>query len=181
MGLVLNNITVSTRTLLVLFICTLSICTSTNSVLVLAYENVNGETLGRCSQDGMALTGFTRNGHCVNRNDDAGSHHICIDMSSNTGGNFCKVTGQPDWCSSSMQCNTGAQLCPVTNWCVCEWAFARYIHAAGGCDKIQNVVCDATNMQALLHYREKESRDPQIKYALECLESKCNINQQMLL
>ena len=55
----------------------------------------------------MALTGFTRNGKCVDRNDDAGSHHVCIDMTSTSGGNFCTVTGQPNWCSESMLCNDG--------------------------------------------------------------------------
>merc|ERR1711907_651419 len=92
----------------------------------LAYTNVNGEPLQPCSSAGMALTGFTRDGHCVAHNDDAGSHHVCIDMSSNTGGNFCAVTGQPDWCSSSMGCHEGGGSCQVKHWCVCEWAFARY-------------------------------------------------------
>ena len=88
---------------------------------VLGYKNVNGGDLKRCSGSGMALTGFTRNGHCVDQNDDAGSHHICIDMKSTQGGNFCTVTGQavPDggWCSSSMQCDGGATgRCPVNHW-----------------------------------------------------------------
>merc|ERR1711908_250454 len=91
-----------------------------------AYLNVKGGALQKCSGQGMALTGFTRTGHCVDQNDDEGSHHICIDMASNKGGNFCAVTGQP-------------------NWCVCQWAFASHLQRAGGCDKIQNIVCDATN------------------------------------
>ena len=45
----------------------------------------------------MALTGFTRNGKCTDLVDDEGSHHICIDLSSTEGGDFCEVTGQPDW------------------------------------------------------------------------------------
>jgi uncharacterized protein (DUF2237 family) len=32
-----------------------------------AYTNVNGGELQRCSGSGMALTGFTRNGHCVDQ------------------------------------------------------------------------------------------------------------------
>ena len=84
------------------------------------YKNVNGGTLKRCSGTGMALTGFTRNGHCVDENDDAGSHHICIDMKSTKGGNFCTVTGQagPDggWCSSSMRCDGAPGRCPVNHW-----------------------------------------------------------------
>merc|ERR1712146_515946 len=77
-----------------------------------------------CSGNGMALTGFTRTGQCVDRNDDAGSHHVCIDMKSNTGGNFCSVTGQPNWCGSQMACDGAG--------CVCQWAFASYLQRAGG-------------------------------------------------
>ena len=36
------------------FLCTVS-----------AHLNVNGTALARCSQQGMALTGFTRTGECV--------------------------------------------------------------------------------------------------------------------
>ncbi|KAL1519042.1 hypothetical protein AB1Y20_003310 [Prymnesium parvum] len=119
-------------------------------VAALAYRNVHGGELERCSGAGMALTGFTRSGHCVDRYDDQGSHHICIDMKSSSGGNFCSVTGQPDWCSSSMPCDGGSGSCPVEHWCVCEWAFARYISLAGGCDKIQKIMCEATNLEAYL-------------------------------
>merc|ERR1719353_2478212 len=94
-------------------------------------------------------------------------------MSSNTGGNFCSVTGHPDWCSSKMQCDGSAGQCPVKHWCVCQWAFASYLQRAGGCDKIQTVVCEATNMVALTHYREQASRDAGVKAALECLEQRC--------
>ena len=60
-----------------------------------AYTNVQGGELQRCSGEGMALTGFTRNGHCVDQYDDHGSHHICINMASNKGGNFVSATPQP--------------------------------------------------------------------------------------
>ena len=123
----------------------------------------------------MALTGFTRNSKCVDRNDDAGSHHVCIDMSSTSGGNFCTVTGQPNWCSESMLCNSGKGQCQVTNWCVCEWAFSAYIQKAGGCDKIAKIHCDATNMMALKHYGEQAGRSADVKLALECLKEKCNV------
>merc|ERR1719329_1244732 len=96
-----------------------------------AFKNVQGGELQRCSGTGMALTGFTRNGQCVDRYDDAGSHHICIDMKSTSGGNFCAITGQPNWCGSSMACDGSAGSCPVEHWCVCEWAFASYIERAG--------------------------------------------------
>ena len=36
------------------------------------YQNVYGEKLQSCSYDGMALTGFTRNGYCVDEIDDQG-------------------------------------------------------------------------------------------------------------
>merc|ERR1711871_934442 len=139
------------------------------------YKNVLGTELQRCSGNGMALTGFTRNGQCVDLNDDAGSHHVCIDMSSNTGGDFCEVTGQPDWCSSKMPCDGGRGRCPVEHWGVCQWAFASYIKRAGGCDKIQNVVCEATNMVALKAYRQQAQSDAHIADALACLESKCKV------
>jgi hypothetical protein len=32
-----------------------------------------------------------------------------------------------------MQCDGAPQqLCPVTQWCVCQWAFASYVDRAGG-------------------------------------------------
>merc|ERR1711924_283240 len=96
-------------------------------------------------------------------------------MGSNTGGNFCSVTGQPNWCGSSMQCDGGAGVCPVEHWCVCQWAFASYLERAGGCDKIQNVVCKATNMVAVTAYRAQAANDAHIAAALQCLEKKCNI------
>ena len=70
--------------------------------------NVKGTELQKCCGSGMALTGFTRSGSCEDHNDDAGSHHVCIDMSSTTGGNFGSVTGQPNWCGSSMACDGSA-------------------------------------------------------------------------
>ena len=36
------------------------------------YQNVYGEKLQSCSDDGMALTGFIRNGYCVDEIDDQG-------------------------------------------------------------------------------------------------------------
>lgn len=139
-----------------------------------AYLNVNGGALQRCSHPGMALTGWTRNGQCVDYNDDGGSHHICIDLSSNIGGNFCSVTRQPNWCGSQMACDQdSSQRCPVQHWCVCQWAFSAYIDLAGGCDQIQDIVCEATNMAALDAYRARAVSDHKIRGALECLESRC--------
>merc|ERR1719394_406694 len=124
----------------------------------------------------MALTGYTRNGHCVDRYDDSGSHHVCIDLSSLGGDgshkNFCEATGQPDWCSSqNMPCHEDPRNsnCPIQNWCVCEWAFASYIERAGGCDKIQSIVCESTNVQTLKAYQELAAKQPKYREALNCL------------
>merc|ERR1712008_448367 len=65
--------------------------------------------------------------------------------------------------------------CPIQNWCVCEWAFANYIEAAGGCDKIQDIVCDSINSEAVDAYI---SRKDEAKYAnaLECIVNRCNVD-----
>ena len=67
--------------------------------------------------------------------------------------------------------NSGGQ-CDIENWCVCQWAFASYIQKAGGCDAIQDIQCDAINIQALRAYE----RDTQ-KYgqALACLYERCDV------
>ena len=138
------------------------------------YLNVYGEELQPCSSSGQALTGYLRNGSCTALVDDSGSHHICIDLSSTSGGNFCSVTGQPDWCSSEMPCHHDQSMqCQVHNWCVCQWAFASYIEKAGGCDKIQDLNCSAINMEAIKAYRS--SAEEKHAAALQCLESRCNL------
>ena len=139
------------------------------------YTNIEGGQLQSCSQSGMALSGYTRTGYCVNKNDDAGSHHICINLkSTSSSGNFCSVTGQSDWCSSSsMPCHesSGGQ-CDLENWCVCQWAFASYIQKAGGCDAIQDIQCDAINIQALRAYEGDTQKYGQ---ALACLYERCDV------
>lgn len=103
-----------------------------------------------------------------------GSHHICIDLSSTTGGNFCEVTKQPNWCSSFMTCHDNRnKQCPIKNWCVCQWAFASYIAAAGGCDHIQHIECEAVNMQALIAYQK--SSEQKYVNALNCIQKKCGL------
>lgn len=150
-----------------------------------SYTNVyGGEPLQSCSTEGMALTGFTRTGYCVDNNDDAGSHHICINLSSASGGNFCQVTGQSDWCSSeNMPChyNIDEELpmekesCSIQNWCVCQWAFASYIENAGGCDKIQDIVCDAINANSVKAYQQQANTE-KYQNALQCLVDRCGID-----
>ena len=56
--------------------------------------NVLGGVLRRCSAPGMALTGATRSGACVEAGHDAGSHHICVDDLASLSPNFCTTTGQ---------------------------------------------------------------------------------------
>jgi uncharacterized protein (DUF2237 family) len=125
----------------------------------------------------MAMTGFTRDGHCQDvGNDDAGAHHICIQMKSD----FCTVTGQPDWCSEKMPCmEDRAERCSIGNWCVCQWAFATYLDMAGGCDSIVDLVCDATNLAAFKAYEASDR--PEHKAALACIKEKCNVVEKRLL
>jgi len=150
-----------------------------------AYENVEGTVLQRCSYTGMALSGYTRTGYCVDQQDDEGSHHICIDLSSTNGGNFCTVTGQSDWCSSSMECDTYSDqdssnnLCPVQNWCVCQWAFANYLEAAGSCDAIQDIVCESINAETVKAYVAKQSEEKYAK-ALACIEQRCKVDVKLI-
>jgi len=96
-----------------------------------------------------------------------------MNVSSTTGGNFCEVTQQSNWCSSRMPCHDVdlGGLCPVQSWCVCQWAFDSYIKNAGGCEHIQNIKCEAVNRQALIAYRKSEK----YKDALECIERKCGL------
>ena len=139
--------------------------------------NVNNGSLARCSTTGMALTGWTRSGQCVDENEDSGSHHICIDLkTTTTEKNFCEVTDQPNWCDEKDVCDDNQEeKCERSHWCVCQWAFASYIENAGGCNKIQDVVCEATNMEALKAYEEKQSESSKIAAALACLREKCNL------
>ena len=177
-------------------------CLDATSPQHLKFLNVYGKPLADCSGPGMALTGFTRDGTCVDKNDDAGSHHICIEMDSSQGSNFCEVTGQPNWCESDMPCadspggaSEAILECPVRNWCVCEWAFSGYIGKAGGCatrrprrrgggreaispfidagDAIKAINCNATNALAVAHYEAKGS---EATAALACLESRCGLD-----
>merc|ERR1712224_868069 len=136
-----------------------------------------------------ALTGYTRNGNCVERTDDKGSHHICIDLSSTSsnenGYNFCEVTGQSNWCAyDNMACHEdSSQLgCPVTNWCVCQWAFSSYV-LAEGCDQIQTIVCDAINLEAVLAYQKIAAQpnwgyggESKYQLALECIVDRCGLD-----
>ena len=139
-------------------------------------QNVKGDPLQACSKPGMAKTGYTRSGQCIDQEGDTGSHHICINLKSTSSNdkNFCQVTGQPDWCSEEMPCHENeSKNCPVEKWCVCQWAFAGYIKSAGGCDAIQDIECDAVNIKAVEAY---EADAEQYGQALDCLKKRCNLD-----
>jgi uncharacterized protein (DUF2237 family) len=140
--------------------------------------NVYGLPLESCSKTGMAKTGFMREAICAHYGSDTGSHNICIDIAK-LEPNFCEVTKQTDWCHSKMFCmDEPTKLCPVQDWCVCEWAFARYLAEAGGCDKIGSyIICEATSIMTIQDYegRIQMENDEQAMHALECIKKKCAI------
>merc|ERR1711865_993970 len=148
-------------------------------------NNVYGEPLQLCSSSGMAMTGFTRNGKCQDQNDDTGSHHICIDLQSTVTKdgqpfNFCKATGQPNWCSQEGSCFNAAGECPRKNWCVCQWAFTGYLAKAGGCDMIQKIQCESVNQAALYAYNKEVTKNVnfmidggKVRDSLACLKKRC--------
>merc|ERR1712083_556398 len=111
--------------------------------------------------------------------------------------NFCEQTGQPNWCAEQGECDFGDQtkvtentLCDREHWCVCQWAFAKYVQAQT-CKNIQEVICDATNMEALKAYKTNlvkieaaidagealEGSFKELKDALSCLMLKCGISE----
>ena len=86
------------------------------------YTNVMGTALVDCSSSNESLTGWTRNGQCVDAGaDDEGSHHICVQMTSD----FCVTTGQPDWCNQP-----GDDGKPIGHWCICQWVRSRPEHCS---------------------------------------------------
>merc|ERR1711941_232426 len=93
-------------------------------------------------------------------------------------GNFCEVTGQSNWCDSgNMRCHDNSnENCKVQNWCVCQWAFASYIQNAGGCDAIQDIVCQSINMVALNAYRVAKENNGKYDEALSCIVQRCGLD-----
>lgn len=68
------------------------------------------------------------------------------------------------------------QNCQVQSWCVCQWAFASYVENAGGCEHIQDIKCNAINMQAVTAY-QRNAGNKKYRDALECLESRCGVEK----
>lgn len=61
--------------------------------------------------------------------------------------------------------------CKIGNWCVCQWAFSRYLERAGGCDSVVDLVCDATNQAAFDAYVRSDR--PADRAALDCIKKRC--------
>ena len=57
---------------------------------------------------------------------------------------------------------------------MCQWAFEGYLDKAGGCDSIQEIDCDATNMEAILAYQADEEKHGE---ALACLKKRCKLDE----
>ncbi|CAD7963802.1 unnamed protein product [Amoebophrya sp. A25] len=153
-----------------------------NSAIKLRHEarkavntNVLGATLGSCSEDGEAVTGFMRDGMCTDGGDeDAGSHHICINLhSAQAGGKtFCEVTGQSNWCVEKDTCqggSGGSSTCPRVHWCVCQWAFASLIADNPDICSQLTMKLAGTHKAALCAYCANQS---EYTAALNCLKEK---------
>jgi hypothetical protein len=140
-----------------------------------SYLNIYGNELPSCSQDSMALSGSSSsNGYCVDEYDDQGTRHICIDLSTNSG--LCEATVLSDGCVSEMPCHGNtAEYCPVQNWCVGQWTFAVYIETAGGCDQIQDIICESINVQAIRTYKSQQGKNSSAATALSCLANRCGL------
>ena len=65
--------------------------------------------------------------------------------------------------------------CCLTRLAPSDLAPHSYIERAGGCDKIQDIVCEATNAVAVKHYREQAAASPRIQAALDCIEKRCGV------
>lgn len=135
-------------------------------------KNVMGEDLESCSGEGMALTGFTRDGHCSHHSQDEGSHHICVrNINGKFDGDqtFCELTNQSNWCATQDTCHDDInRSCDRDNWCVCEWAFDEFVKQRG-CDAFE-IDCSATNRLAIKHYEDSGK-----SHALDCIKRQCMI------
>jgi len=149
-------------------------------------KNANGDELQPCSTSGMALTGGSREGYCVDTYGNYGSH-ICmnIDNSNDDINNFCNLentAGKLPACVENAQfpCQEDTRLmCPVQNYCVHQCYFSHYLEEIGSCDDIQDIQCDAVNMRSLIAYGKRASVE---KYgnALDCIAKKCDISDEMV-
>lgn len=149
-------------------------------------KNANGGVLQPCSAPGMALTGGSREGYCVDSYGRYGSH-ICmnIDNSNDDINNFCNLEyaqAKLPACRENgvFPCQQDTtKMCPVQNYCVHQCQFSHYLEEIGNCDDIQDIVCDAVNIRSLIAYG-KRSYKGRYNNALECIAKKCNIEEEMV-
>ncbi|MEM9753954.1 MAG: DUF2237 domain-containing protein, partial [Planctomycetota bacterium] len=103
-------------------------------------QNVLGEPLQTCSTDPM--TGYTRTGCCVDRDDDPGQHTVCAVMTAEflaytaAAGNDLS-TPRPEFRFPGLQ--------PGDRWCLCVGRWKEALDA--GC--APRVVLQATHAAAL--------------------------------
>lgn len=150
-------------------------------------KNVWGEPMEKCSGKGMAMTGAVDTGYCVH---DAASDNfdvVCIDIAKAKkpgllygGYDFCEVIGEtdPNWCDEYLPCQHDPHMeCEVEHWCVDSESLADFIHIAGGCDKIGELICDATNELVLARYvfdvATGDDTDRRAEIALACIKQRC--------
>ena len=57
-----------------------------------------------------------------------------------------------------------------------QWAFANYIQTAGGCNYVQDIVCESINQQALIAYKSQMNTASKYQDALECIVDRCGIS-----
>lgn len=134
-------------------------------------RNVYGKKLKTCSSNGMAVTGWQRDGFCSHHRQDKGSHHVCVkNIDKNKDAKtFCDITGQEDWCSEKDICHGDSnKQCDRKKWCTCEWAFDRYV-GNNGCDSF-DIDCNATNKLVIEHYKKSGKKE-----ALKCIKDKCKL------
>jgi len=118
----------------------------------------------------MAITGWHRDGLCSHHNKDHGSHHICVKNIRSSENpprrSFCEITGQENWCDKKGDCTRdSSEQCHRDKWCVCEWAFERFVKEKG-CDNF-DIDTHATNRLVLDHYQKNGSNN-----ALMCIQKK---------
>jgi len=101
-----------------------------------------------------------------------GTHRVCARLLDSDGkpaswgpkGDFWKITGQKAWqWDDQIRANNG------DSWCICMWATARLINAAG-CDNV-HLHCDATDLPFV--YKSYRDSDVDLTPAKECLQKKC--------
>merc|ERR1711908_187117 len=102
-----------------------------------------------------------------------GTHRVCAKLLDPNGkpllwgrGDFWEITGQKAWQWDS---TIRASPNPGDSWCICMWATARLIEAAG-CDNV-HLHCDSTDLGFVMS--SYTDGGVQLAPAKECLQRKC--------